>query len=101
MITIKLNKYYVVKVDDEDYDKLIKYKWYCAQRRDGEYMYAARGHYGKHCKLILMHRVIMDIPSGLVVDHIDHDGLNNQKSNLRKRVKAKRPILMIVIQKKE
>lgn len=30
-----------------------------------------------------MHRLIMNTPIGLTVDHIDHDGLNNQKTNLR------------------
>jgi len=30
-----------------------------------------------------MHRQITDAPDHLVVDHIDHNGLNNQKKNLR------------------
>jgi len=30
-----------------------------------------------------MHRLILDVPDGLQVDHIDGDGLNNRRSNIR------------------
>ena len=30
-----------------------------------------------------IHRIILDAPRGTIVDHIDHDGLNNKRSNLR------------------
>lgn len=32
---------------------------------------------------MLLHRLIMDSPKELVVDHINHDTLDNRKSNLR------------------
>ena len=34
-------------------------------------------------KGLLLHRLIMDAPDGMHVDHIDHDTLNNCRSNLR------------------
>ena len=61
-------------VDDEDYDYLIQYDWFAHKEYSTWYAY---------CKNILMHRLIMKTPKHLLVDHIDHDGLNNQKINLR------------------
>lgn len=62
--------------DADDYDKLKDHCWY-----DNGHGYAvARGEGGK---LMFAHRVITDCPDGKVVDHINHDTLNNRKSNLR------------------
>ncbi|MGD2093821.1 MAG: HNH endonuclease [Phycisphaerales bacterium] len=70
-------------VDAEDYPALSQYKWY-ANGNDGNY-YAVREENGKN---ITMHRVITGAPDHLLVDHIDHNGLNNRRSNLRLATKA-------------
>jgi hypothetical protein len=79
-----------VMVDDEDYEELNKYNWNLTfatkNKKDGKiYEYTkpypqiqSRMNY----KLISMSRYIMKHPEGLV-DHIDRNTLNNQKSNLR------------------
>lgn len=36
-----------------------------------------------HPSKILLHRFVMDAPKGVVVDHINHDPLDNRKVNLR------------------
>ncbi len=66
-------------VDAEDYEQLSQYKW-CAVQREWTW-------YAKTFLLdgtpISIHRVITDAPKGLVVHHIDHNGLNNRRSNLQ------------------
>ena len=66
------------RVDPEDYAELARHKW-CAAKQ-GNSFYAVRSEAGRQLR---MHRVIMNAPTGLVVDHIDHDGLSNVKRNLR------------------
>jgi len=65
-------------VDPEDYDALSKYKWYAVKRSRQYYAVAKVGQ-----KKVRMHRLIMKAPKGKVVDHINHNGLDNRKANLR------------------
>jgi hypothetical protein len=70
------------KVDPGDYIWLAQFKWYCHKREYG--CYAMRnGGGGTSGKKVLMHRQIMDTPAGLVCDHINRNGLDNRKANLR------------------
>ena len=79
MKEIPLTKGYVAIVDDEDYEELSRRKWYC-----GSHGYAIRSSSSNaKRKTVLMHRELMGNPLGFEIDHIDHNILNNQKSNLR------------------
>ena len=73
-------------VDDEDYDYLMQWKWQA--RKSHRTYYAVRTCYcfppnkaTRHT--IRMHRVIMDVPQEKEVDHINHNGLDNCKRNMR------------------
>jgi hypothetical protein len=67
-------------VDAEDYEWLSQYKW-CAQFSEYTRTYYAvrkcRGH------TVFMHRMIMNPPGGKVVDHMNGNGLDNRRCNLR------------------
>ncbi len=76
---IKLTQGKVVLVDDEDFEKLNQYKWRLAKR--GKTIYAQTRF--PNSVQILMHRFLMNTPQGMETDHIDGDGLNNQRNNLR------------------
>jgi len=82
MKEIKLTQGKVTLVDDEDYEYLNQWKWHTVRKRN--IFYAERRLSKVHKqKIIIMHRVIMKTPSNLTVDHINHNGLDNRKINLR------------------
>lgn len=81
---IVLTQGQVAIVDDEDYENLNQWKWYAIQNRTKDGWYARRNS-GKFPfrKNIKMHRYIMNTPENMECDHINHDTLDNRKSNLR------------------
>lgn len=83
MKKIELNNGMSALVDDEDFEYLSRWRWTAKPHRNT--WYANRGEYyaGKQTHHSL-HRIVLGvtIPETLV-DHIDGNGLNCQKSNLR------------------
>ena len=75
---ILLTQGMVTIVDSEDFERLSKYKWQAAKNRNT--FYAKRG---CNYTTIMMHRIITDAPKGMEVDHINGNGLDNRKCNLR------------------
>lgn len=88
MKEIPLTQGKVALVDDEDYDFLMQWKWQATKTKCTWYAKRVSNNKDKHKNgkrySILMHRVIMKAKLFYEVDHNpDHNGLNNQKHNLR------------------
>lgn len=64
-----------VRVDDDDYKKYNHLVWHLSDTG-----YAVRRYNGETIRL---HRLIMNCPEGMVVDHLNGDTLDNRKCNLR------------------
>lgn len=77
-------------VDNEDFEELNKFKWCAIKVRESNNYYAARGVNMKTTTLgIKMHRYILGLTDPKIkCDHIDHNGLNNQRYNLRPSTNA-------------
>src|SRR5579872_5430592 len=65
-------------VDDEDFERINKYKWSFS----GQYAGRSKKINGKW-RIIYMQKFIINTPKGYVIDHINHNKLDNRKENLR------------------
>jgi len=71
---LELTWWEYTKIDKEDYEKIRNSCWYKTKRNSVE---------TRIKKLVKLHRLLINAPDGMEVDHIDGNPLNNRKSNLR------------------
>lgn len=79
MRKIKLKDGRYALVDNEDYELVSKYRWY-ATVKERQTNYLSSNINGT---TIMMHRLIMGARKGQTLDHINHNGFDNRKENLR------------------
>lgn len=76
----------VAVVDTDDYERASQFKWSLktapSPRRDGKINYYAERRPSQHT-YITLHGFIMSCQAGQIPDHINRDGLDNRRANLR------------------
>lgn len=75
---VGLNTGHQVFIDEEDVELISRRTWKGIVQYSGVYAATNHGH-----SSIRMHRLLVQAPYGLVVDHINGNTLDNRKSNLR------------------
>lgn len=70
-----------ILIDDEDYDLIRSFKWWAVKDKNTWY---ARTNHPDGGKSLDMHHLILPGESDTVVDHINGNGLDNRRTNLRR-----------------
>lgn len=84
MKEIPLTRGFRAFVDDEDFARVNEFRWHVAQRRHINYAQRHTREPKETRRIQHMHRFILGITDPTIqVDHIDGDGLNNTRANLR------------------
>jgi len=85
MKQIELTQGKVALVDDDDFEWINQWNWHIANHKRRGLYYARRSGVSVNGErpVFLMHRQILNAPKGSCVDHINHNGLDNRRENLR------------------
>lgn len=83
MRKIKLTQGKWAMVDDEDYGWLSQWRWHAIKTPYTFYVVRNSPKVKGRQNTIRMHRQILTPKIGQLVDHINHNGLDNRKENLR------------------
>lgn len=80
---IPLTQGYVAVIDAQDVPLVEGFRWHAKVQRRSVYAARRRRAGSEGSETVRMHRVIADAADGMDVDHLNHDGLDNRRSNLR------------------
>jgi hypothetical protein len=76
----------VCVIDADMWPVVCDYKWSVIRsytKTKDVYYAVAQVRDGYKCTTLLMHRLLTNCPKGKVVDHLNHDGLDNRMANLK------------------
>lgn len=79
---IKLTQGKIALIDDDDYNRVKNYSW-CAHNEGSNWYAVTSIKNGNKHSTMRMHRLIMNAKPNKIMDHINGNGLDNRKENLR------------------
>ena len=80
---IKLTRGYYALVDESDFERLNRHKWQVNVRNGRPRQAGRTERRNQKSRYLTMHRVIMNPPEHMIVDHINRNPLDNRRANLR------------------
>jgi hypothetical protein len=85
MKTIPLTRSDVILIDDSDYEFALNYHWWALRITEGNKItYAAADVFTDGTRqTILLHRMLLRPSAHQYIDHINHNGLDDQRNNIR------------------
>lgn len=80
----------IARVSVQDMRRVLQYRWTAQVQKNSDVVYAYRtfADEGKSGKYNSLHRFVLNAPAGVLLDHVDGDGLNCVRSNLRAATKS-------------
>lgn len=82
MLHIPLSKGQVAIIDDCDAELVLRHKWR-AKCNKGKWVVHTNIRVGDKQRTVALHRLILNAPDGIMVDHRNHNPLDNRRCNLR------------------
>ncbi len=83
IMAIPLTRGLYALVDEKDYEMLAKNNWYAQKVKHTHYAVRRTSQKLGKQKRIGMHRQILNAPKGYMIDHKNHCGLDNRRTNIR------------------
>jgi len=77
-LTSKLGMGLVALIDDDDFDSVSRHHWWIKRDKNTNYVEAYI-----NGKTVPLHRFLLNPDKGILCDHINGDGLDNRRCNLR------------------